>query len=43
MSEPASVARTLFPGVDGEALVFGLPANFGIVEEVNQKFSPLPF
>ena len=39
MSEPASVARTLFPGVDGEALVFGLPANFGIVEEIKRSGS----
>jgi HKD family nuclease len=39
MSEPAPVARTLFAGVDGEALVFGLPANFGIVEEIKRSTS----
>jgi HKD family nuclease len=39
MSEPAPVARTLFPGVDGEALVFGLPAKFRILDEIKRSTS----
>jgi hypothetical protein len=39
MSKPVGVARTLFPGAGGEALVFALPPNFSIAEEVERSSS----